>query len=347
MMIKISNLNKEYSEFKLKDINLHIGKGEVLTLLGESGCGKTTLLKSVSGIINDFTGDISMKGRSIKGISPAETGIAMVFQDSLLFPNMNVIDNVTFGLKIKKIPKKERYFQGKEILKELGLEGFEKRHPYDLSGGQQQRVSIARALVMNPKLLLMDEPFSALDENLRGKMQELLRDLQKKLKTTILFVTHDRNEAFYLSDRIAIMKDGRIEQVDSPYDMYNSPKNEFISKFLGINNIFKGRIQNSVFTSEDIELKVKSGTIDEECTVALKSEDLRVLEENVGDTFPGLIYDFSFRGRFYYIKIKMKNEKIIEVIQNNVKFDLIIGKKIFVKYKTDTIIKIGKGSQGL
>ena len=342
MMIKINNLNKEYNEFALKDINLHIGKGEVLTLLGESGCGKSTLLKSVSGIINDFTGDITMMGRSIKGTSPAATGIAMVFQDSLLFPNMNVIDNVTFGLKIKKVPKKERYFRGREILKELGLEGFEKRHPYDLSGGQQQRVSIARALVMNPKLLLMDEPFSALDENLRGKMQELLRDLQKKIKTTILFVTHDRNEAFYLSDRIAIMKDGKIEQVGSPYDIYNSPKNEFISKFLGINNIFRGRIQNSVFISEDVELKVKNGSIDEECTVALKSEDLRVIEENQGNTFPGIIYDFSFRGGFYHIKVKIENEKMIEVIQNNVKFDLTPEKEIFVTYKDEHIIKIGK-----
>ena len=344
-MIKIKNLNKEYSGFSLQDINFDIGKGEVLTLLGESGCGKSTLLKSVSGVIEDFTGDVFMNGRSIKGISPADTGISMVFQNSLLFPNMNVIDNVTFGLKIKRISKKERDLQGKEILKELGLEGFEKRHPYDLSGGQQQRVSIARALVMNPKLLLMDEPFSALDQNLRGKMQELLRKLQKKFKTTILFVTHDRDEAFYLSDRIAIMRDGKIEQVDSPYNIYNSPKNEFVSKFLGINNIFNGTVENSLFISKEIQLRVDSHHIDGRYKLALKSEDLRVVREDKGATFPGTIYDFSFRGGFYHIKVQIKDKKIVEVVQNNVKFDLYIGKKIFVKYSTDTIIKIGEKDQ--
>lgn len=340
-MVILENIGKKYEKFKISDFDLEIKKGELVTLLGESGCGKTTLLNIISGITEAYEGDIYIDGESIRGKTPKENKLSMVFQESLLLPNLNVEDNVAFGLKMNGIPRKERLRRAGEILQELGLEGFEKRHPYDLSGGQKQRVSIARALVMEPKLLLMDEPFSALDERLRGKLQKLLKKIQKKHRTTILFVTHDRDEAFYLSDRIALMDRGRLVQFDTPKNIYEKPRSVFVAKFLGINNIFLGEVRDKIFYHENIRFSVDLDD-NKELYLALKSEDMRITLDGDGDMLRGRIEEVTFKSGFHHFYLNVGGAGI-EVVQNRVDFPVELGMEVCIKYEKNNIIFIQKG----
>lgn len=341
-MLILKNIGKKYDDFQMENFNLEIEKGEFVTLLGESGCGKTTLLNIISGIIEDYTGEVYIQGEKTRGKSPKDKGLSMVFQDSLLLPNLNVEDNVAFGLKMMGMSKKERLKKARNVLEELGLKGFEKRHPYDLSGGQKQRVSIGRALVMEPKLLLMDEPFSALDEGLRGKLQKMLKTIQKKYRSTVLFVTHDRNEAFYLSDKIAVLDKGELAQFDTPLNIYEKPTSPFVARFIGINNIFTGKIKDGIFYSEKIKFPVDFADAEKAC-LALKSEDMRVtlnseLSEEEGN-FKGKIKDSSFKSGFYYFDIDIDGESI-EVVQNRVEFHIENHMELYVRYNKNNIILI-------
>lgn len=332
-MVILNNITKEFNEFVLKDINLEIKKGEIFTLLGGSGCGKSTLLKIISGIIKKYDGNISIDGVDGRSKNPVELGLSMVFQDSLLLPNLNVEDNIAFGLKMKGIDRNTRLKKARETLIDLDLKGFEKRHPSDLSGGQKQRVAIARALVMEPKVLLMDEPFSALDEELRGRLQKLLKKIQKKYESTILFVTHDRDEAFYLSDRIGVMNTGIIAQVGTPKEVYESPKNTYIARFLGINNIITGNLEGEFLVRDKLSIYI--GKNKDFTSLALKAEDLRVISrDNIRDKrhlLEGVIEDYTFKSGFYHIDVIVGNTHI-EVVQNRVEVDLYRGSKIAIEY---------------
>jgi ABC-type spermidine/putrescine transport systems, ATPase components len=236
--------------FSIKPTSLTINNGEFLSLLGPSGCGKTTLLKLISGLMAPDHGEIFIDGALQSSIPPEKRGISMVFQQPLLFPHMTVEENVAFGLKMSGVRKKTRLNQASVMLSQLGLSGFEKRHPSELSGGQQQRVALARAFVMRSGLMLMDEPFSALDPELREDMHELLSELHRTFEPTILFVTHDRQEAFKLSDRIAVMSDGAIHQVASPEKLYRSPVDRFVATFLGAKNVIRGELDHEQFSSD-------------------------------------------------------------------------------------------------
>ena len=251
MEIRLSceNLELELDKKKiLKDISLEVRSGEILALLGESGCGKSSLLKAMLGLYPLAKGKIFFQGKEIQNLPSHKRGISVVFQDLRLFPHLNVGENVGFSLELQKVPKAERKKRVEELLKLVQLEGYSERRIDSLSGGQMQRVAIARALAMNEKLLFMDEPFSALDPNLRREMGDFLLELQKQENLTVVLVTHDQEEALRLAHRIALMKDGEILQVDEGEKLYYAPVNEYVARFMGKGNSVLGRVENGVFS---------------------------------------------------------------------------------------------------
>ena len=251
MEIRLSceNLELELDKKKiLKDISLEVRSGEILALLGESGCGKSSLLKAMLGLYPLSKGKIFFQGKEIQNLPSHKRGISVVFQDLRLFPHLNVGENVGFSLELQKVPKAERKKRVEELLKLVQLEGYSERRIDSLSGGQMQRVAIARALAMNEKLLFLDEPFSALDPNLRREMGDFLLELQKQENLTVVLVTHDQEEALRLAHRIALMKDGEILQVDEGEKLYYSPVNEYVARFMGKGNSILGRVENGVFS---------------------------------------------------------------------------------------------------
>ena len=242
-IISLEGVEKRFgSNLVVKKMNLEIAEGEFLTLLGPSGCRKTTTLRMIAGFEEASAGVIKVEGERIEDKEPFQRNVNTVFQNYALFPHMTVFNNVAYGLTIKKVPKPEIQERVMEMLRLVQLEGFEKRKPDELSGGQKQRVAIARALVNKPKVLLLDEPLGALDLKLRKQMQIELKRLQKKLGITFIYVTHDQEEALTMSDRIAVMHDGVLEQLDVPMEIYEHPKTKFVAGFIGESNIFDGKV---------------------------------------------------------------------------------------------------------
>lgn len=227
------------SPFQIRGLSLELSDRECLVLLGSSGCGKTTILKLIAGLLPPMSGQIRLLGSDIAHVAPERRGIGMIFQQPLLFPHMTVAENVAFPLKMQGVNRKERQLLAREWLAQVGLADVEERMPHTLSGGQQQRVSLARAFAQRPKLMLMDEPFSALDPISRAEMRELFRTIRKQHTLPTLFVTHDREEAFELSDRIAVISDGRIEQLGRSHELYDYPKTLHVAQLLGIANVFR------------------------------------------------------------------------------------------------------------
>ncbi len=239
--VSLKNVNKQYkgnNKKSVTDFNLDIEKGEFIAFVGPSGCGKSTTLRMIAGFEEVTEGKIEIDDKVVNDLLPRDRGIAMVFQNYALFPHMNVIENIGYGLKYTSLKKKEQLDEAIKYLKIVGLEGYEKIAIQNLSGGQQQRVALARALVLKPKILLLDEPFSNLDVKLKVNMREELKYLQKKLKITMIFVTHDQEEALSISDKIVVMKDGEIVQIGSPEEIYYSPANDYVADFIGKINIF-------------------------------------------------------------------------------------------------------------
>ena len=260
MEIRLSceNLELELEKKKiLKDISLEVRSGEILALLGESGCGKSSLLKAMLGLYPLSKGKIFFQGKEIQNLPSHKRGISVVFQDLRLFPHLNVGENVGFSLELQKVPKAERKKRVEELLKLVQLEGYSERRIDSLSGGQMQRVAIARALAMNENILFLDEPFSALDPNLRREMGDFLLELQKKENLTVVLVTHDQEEALRLAHRIALMKDGEILQVDEGEKLYYSPVNEYVARFMGKGNSILGRVENGVFSCPYFSFQVE------------------------------------------------------------------------------------------
>jgi len=240
--LEIDAVAKSYSAVRAVDgVSLAVEAGEVLTLLGPSGCGKTTVLQSIAGFVLPDAGDIRIDGQSILGIAPEKRRTAMLFQQYALFPHMSVRDNVGFGLRMARTPKGEATRRVEEALRLVRIESLADRRPAQLSGGQRQRVALARAVVTEPRLLLLDEPLGALDQNLREEMQVELRKLQRNLGLTTVMVTHDQREAIVLSDRIAVMKDGRVEQVGTPTEIYDHPRTRYIATFTGVENLLSAQ----------------------------------------------------------------------------------------------------------
>lgn len=242
--LQLKDISKHFDDYVAVDkINLSVTKGEFISLLGPSGCGKTTTLQMIAGFLDPTAGSIILDGKDITRCKPSERGLGIVFQKYALFPHMTVLENVAFGLEMRKVSKNERMQRAREALELVHLGQFIERYPRQLSGGQQQRVALARALVINPHLLLLDEPLSNLDAKLREDMQMELHEIQRRVGTTTIMVTHDQSEALAVSDRIAVMQSGHIEQIDKPFNVYEHPKSDFVSSFLGKTNSFEGAVK--------------------------------------------------------------------------------------------------------
>ena len=256
MYLSLKNISKKYKDKEiLKNISFDIKEGELVCILGPSGCGKTTLLNIIGGFVSDFSGDVLLSDENINNIPPERREIATVFQSYGLFTHKNVIDNVSYGLKLLKIDKNMREKRARDMLEKVGLAGYEKKKIKELSGGEQQRVAIARSMVLNPKLLLLDEPLSNLDVHLRDVMRKEIKRIQKQFGVTMIIVTHDQEDAFKLADRVIVINEGYIEQIGTPEELYKKPKNNFISSFIGENNIID---ENLIIRPEEISIKLDS-----------------------------------------------------------------------------------------
>ena len=241
--VRLENVVKEFGDtVALKGVNLHIKHGELFTLLGPSGCGKSTTLRIIAGLDYPTSGKVWFDDQDVTNLSSSERGAVLVFQNYALWPHMKVYDNVAYGLRLKKLPKEEIDRRVKWALELVKLQGFEDRYPTQLSGGQQQRVAIARALVVEPKLLLLDEPLSNLDAKLRLEMRSEIRRIQRELGITVIYVTHDQEEAMAISDRIAVMNVGTVEQVGTPREIYERPRTEFVASFMGKTNVIHAKV---------------------------------------------------------------------------------------------------------
>lgn len=251
--IEIKDVKKTFEDGQqvLKGVSLSIEKGEFVTLLGSSGCGKTTLLRSIAGLVGIDSGNILIDGMDMTGLAPNQRNLAMVFQQHSLFPTMTVHDNIGYGLRFKKMPKEEKERKIREALELIELTGFEKKYPSQLSGGEQQRVSLARGIVTDPKVLLLDEPFSAIDAKLRKALQIRIKNIHTSLGITTIFVTHDQEEAMRMSDRIYLMNEGKIEQSGSPMDLYLKPQTAYAAGFIGHYNLMDGKTWQNICPNGD------------------------------------------------------------------------------------------------
>lgn len=260
--LEIRNMTKRYSNGDgVENIHLKIYTGEIVTMLGPSGCGKSTILRTIGGFLDVTSGDILIDGQSIVRLPPEKRPTAMVFQSYNLWTHMTVYENLAFGLKLRKVPKAEIREQIDQYLKLVSMSGFEKKYPAQLSGGQQQRIAIARSLLLKPSVLLLDEPFSALDAKIRQQMREELKKIQSDLGITVVFVTHDQEEAMALSHRIVVMKKSKFEQIGTPTEIYDKPATEFVASFIGEMNFIRQDGQTVAVRPEDVELTAGGGDL--------------------------------------------------------------------------------------
>ena len=284
LVLQLKQINKYFGRSHvIKDVNIDFEKGHFVTFLGPSGCGKTTLLRMVAGFYEPDDGEILLNGKRIERIPPYSRNTAMVFQEYALFPHMNVFDNVSYGLRVKNRPKEEIERRVKEALDLMQLKGMEDRFPNQMSGGQQQRVAVARALVMNPEVLLLDEPLSNLDAKLRETVRVELRDIQKKMGLSTIYVTHDQSEALSMSDMIVVLKGGVVHQTGSPQEIYFEPKTPFVADFIGTTNLLsvKGLGENTVSYGNDRIPTTKSVNAGQEYCLSIRPECLKLVIEAV------------------------------------------------------------------
>src|SRR6056297_1427330 len=325
-LIHAKNIVKSYDDNTVvKNVSVWVKEEEFLTILGPSGCGKTTILKILGGFVQPDEGEVIFNDHDITALPPFQREINTVFQKYALFPHMNVFENVAFGLKIKKMKKNIIDEKVKKILELVNLSGYENRLVTQLSGGQQQRIAIARALVNEPKVLLLDEPLGALDLKLRKEMQVELKNMQKKLGITFIYVTHDQEEALTMSDKIIVMNDGIVQQVGTPKDIYNEPANAFVAKFIGESNIFDGiMIDDYLVEVFGRELKCLDANFNknELVDVVIRPEDFKIVNVNEGFikgkvtavVFKGVHYEIVVSAEDYVITVHTTKESHIEDI---------------------------------
>ena len=314
-ILSLENIEKSFDgEEVLKNISLDIGRGEFVTLLGSSGCGKTTTIRIVAGLLTPDSGKVVLNGKDITMLAPEKRDVNTVFQNYALFPHMNVEKNIGYGLKLKKMPANEIKAEVEKALSLVQLEGFEKRNPSQLSGGQKQRVAIARAIVNKPSVLLLDEPLGALDLMLRRQMQTELKKLQKALGITFIYLTHDQEEALNMSSRIVVMRNGNIEQIGTPSEVYDTPKTAFVAEFVGGANLYN----------------------DGKRLFAIRSEHVRL---GVGD-YDGVVVENSFTAGLSKVKVRLKDGQEITSSHMGMNINLKIGDEISVGWDKNDMVEV-------
>ena len=335
-LIRLRDLTMEFDGERILDnINLYINDHEFLTLLGPSGCGKTTTLRIIGGFLTPTSGTVTFDGAVLNNVPPYKRQINTVFQRYALFPHLDVYDNIAFGLRVAKVPKKEIDARVKEMLEIVSLKGYENRHIDSLSGGQQQRVAIARALVNRPKVLLLDEPLGALDLRLRKDMQNELKRIQQALGITFIYVTHDQEEALSMSDTIVVMDKGRIQQIGKPEDIYNEPKNAFVADFIGESNILDGVMLSDYrvkFFDREFQCVDKGFAENEPVDVVIRPEDIDIVPVEQGQLV-GTVTNVTFKGMQYDIIVDFRGFKwLIQTTDHSP-----VGARIGIKIDPDGI----------
>jgi iron(III) transport system ATP-binding protein len=312
-IIEIKNINVSYgSNHVLKDINLNIKNKDFYTFLGPSGCGKTTLLRLIAGFEKSQSGELFIGGKEISNSNPWERDVGMVFQNYALWPHMTVYKNISFGLEEKKIKNSEIQKRVEDVLELVDLKDLSKRYPYQLSGGQQQRVALARTLVVNPKVLLLDEPLSNLDAKLRVQMRKELLDLHNKIDITTIFVTHDQEEANAMSSNLAIFNEGIVQQVGKPLDLYNNPANTFVANFLGTTNVIEGEIKDLRFTSKKGLIIKNINKNSKGDSILLRPQNLYLESKNEKfEKFVGNVKSQEFLGNIVRYIVNIKDHLLI------------------------------------
>lgn len=353
-IVSLKNVDKWYGKnHVVKNMNLEVIEGEFLTLLGPSGCGKTTTLRMIAGFEDATSGTIEVQGERVEEKEPYQRDVNTVFQNYSLFPHMSVYDNVAYGPTIKKTPKVEIKNKVTKMLELVQMSGYEKRKPDELSGGQKQRIAIARALINEPRVLLLDEPLGALDLKLRKQMQIELKRLQKKLNITFVYVTHDQEEAMTMSDRVAIMSGGLILQIDEPMVIYNRPKTKFIADFIGESNIFEGTVEK--IDGDLLYVKTNSGTcvvnggefeVNEKIYVSVRPE-YTMIDENPVENFNIKVKmtDLVFMGTL--VKALLSTDDGYEVKYSRFEKDSVleIGKEFYLHWNPDKAVAIKYDSE--
>ena len=350
----MDNIVKKFENQEvIKNISLKINKGEFLTLLGPSGCGKTTTLRIIAGFETPTSGSVLLEGVHVENKQPNERNVNTVFQNYALFPHMNVFDNVAYGLKIRRVNKMEIKKRVMEMLSLVQLDGYENRKTDQLSGGQKQRVAIGRALINNPQILLLDEPLGALDLKLRKQMQVELKKLQKKLQITFVYVTHDQEEALNMSDRIAVMNEGVIEQIGTPEDIYERPQTKFVASFIGESNLIKTKIKKideetiSTHFGENVMIvnyKNYDNSLIKESYILVRPENIKYSKIKSQFGLIAIIKEHSYIGSS--IKTTMELESGLEIIacDYDKKKDLIdVDSKVWMSFEPEDVVIVEEG----
>lgn len=351
VVLELKNIVKSFGENKvLQGIHLTVREGEFVTLLGSSGCGKTTTLRMIAGLESPDEGEILIEGKPVNHLAPEKRSVNTIFQSYALFPHMNVYQNIAYGLKIRGTSKAEMKKRVSEMLTLVQLEGFEKRMPSEMSGGQRQRVAIARALINNPKVLLLDEPLGALDLQLRRQMQQELKHLQTRLGLTFIYITHDQEEAMNMSDVIAVMNQGRFEQIGTPAQIYDHPKTSYVASFVGTANILKGTVE--AVEDQVVWLRHPAGKMccmagtnsiheGDILNVAVRSENVSAWQAAKSPcSLSGTIIEKSFAGGVLKITAELVTGEKVILTRQGMNFDYQTGDAIFLEWEPQQAILV-------
>ena len=346
--VRFDKVDKSYDGkiLVVKDLNLDIAEGEFVTMLGPSGSGKTTCLMMLAGFETPTNGEIYLDSNPISNIPPHKRGIGMVFQNYALFPHMTVYENLAFPLRVRKVSKEDTDKKVDKALSMVSLTGFENRMPGQLSGGQQQRVAVARALVFDPQVVLMDEPLGALDKNLRESMQYEIKHIHESIGVTVVYVTHDQGEALTMSNRIAVFNDGKVQQLSSPDELYEAPVNSFVAEFIGENNRFSGEVTEIL--NGKCKVKLDSGTEIMANPIRVKSKGEKTIvslrperavinpENNMDNKHKGKIEEVIYHGDHTRVRLNLlgNNEFILKVPNSSERMDIKLGNEISIGWNS-------------